>query len=446
MKYLIRNAEVVNEMQRFHADVLIEGEWIADIAAPHSLVADAQTEIVDATGKILIPGLIDDQVHFREPGLTHKGEIATEAAAAVAGGITSYMEMPNTKPPATTIELLEEKYSRAAACSPANYSFYMGTSNDNLKELLKADPKKICGIKIFMGSSTGDMLVDDEVILNRIFSSTSMLIALHCEKDPIIAATLATFQREHGRDPDITNHGFIRGEEACYASSSQAIEIATRHNTRLHILHISTEKELSLFTNQKPLTDKRITSEACIHHLYFTQDDYARLGHRIKWNPSVKTAADRAAIRAAVNDDRIDVIATDHAPHTLEEKALPYLQAPSGGPLVQHSLIALLQLHHQGVFTLENIVRKTSHAVADMFCIDRRGYIRKGYYADLVLVDMQKENRIVKETLLYKCGWSPFEGETWKGAIEKTWVNGSLAYSDGVVNTTLRGKRLEFLR
>ena len=446
MKYLIRNAEVVNEMQRFHADVLIDGELISDIAPANTIVASAYTTTIDATGKILIPGLIDDQVHFREPGLMHKGEIATESSAAVAGGITSYMEMPNTKPPATTIELLEEKYSRAAECSPANYSFYMGTSNDNLKELLKADPKKICGIKIFMGSSTGNMLVDDEEILNRIFSSTSMLIALHCEKDPIIAATLAAFQREHGRDPDITNHGFIRGEEACYASSSQAVEIATRHNTRLHILHISTEKELSLFTNQKPLTDKRITSEACIHHLYFTQDDYARLGHRIKWNPSVKTAADRAAIRAAVNDDRIDVIATDHAPHTLEEKALPYLQAPSGGPLVQHSLLALLQLHHQGVFTLQNIVRKTSHAVADMFCIDRRGYIRKGYFADLVLVDLKQETHIEKKNLLYKCGWSPFEGETWKGAVDKTWVNGHLVYSEGKVNPEIRGRRLTFNR
>lgn len=446
MKYLIRNAEVVNEMKRFFADVLIDGELIIDIAPAHSLTATDHTTIIDATGKLLIPGLIDDQVHFREPGLMHKGEIATESAAAVAGGITSYMEMPNTKPPATTIDLLEEKYSRAAECSPANYSFFMGTSNDNLDELLKIDPKKVCGIKIFMGSSTGNMLVDDETILNRIFSSTSMLIALHCEKDPIIAANIATFQKEHSRDPDITNHGFIRGVEACYASSSQAVEIAARHNTRLHILHISTEKELSLFTNHIPLTEKRITSEACIHHLYFTQEDYARLGHRIKWNPSVKTATDRAAIRAAVNDDRIDVIATDHAPHSLEEKALPYLQAPSGGPLVQHSLLALLQLYHQGVFSLENIVRKTSHAVADMFCIDRRGYIRKGYFADLVLVDLQQEARIEKTGLLYKCGWSPFEGETWKGAVDKTWVNGNLVYSEGKVSNETRGKRLMFNR
>ena len=446
MKYLIRNAEVVNEMKRVHADILIDGEFITDIAPANSLTATEDTTVVDATGKLLIPGLIDDQVHFREPGLMHKGEIATESVAAVAGGITSYMEMPNTKPAATTVDLLEEKYSRAAECSPANYSFFMGTSNDNLNELLKIDPKKVCGIKIFMGSSTGNMLVDDEEILNRIFSSTSMLIALHCEKDPIIAATLAAFQNEHGRDPDITHHGYIRGVEACYASSSQAVEIASRHNTRLHILHISTEKELSLFTNRIPLSEKRITAEACIHHLYFTQEDYARLGHRIKWNPSVKTAADRAAIRAAVNDDRIDVIATDHAPHTLEEKALPYLQAPSGGPLVQHSLLALLQLHHQGVFSMENIVRKTSHAVADMFCIDRRGYIRKGYFADLVLVDLQRETRIEKPSLLYKCGWSPFEGETWRGAIDKTWVNGHLVYSDGRVDNSKPGRRLTFNR
>lgn len=446
MKYLIRNAEVVNEMKRVQADILIDGEFITDIAPANSLTATDDTTVVDATGKLLIPGLIDDQVHFREPGLMHKGEIATESAAAVAGGITSYMEMPNTKPAATTVDLLEEKYSRAAECSPANYSFFMGTSNDNLNELLKIDPKKVCGIKIFMGSSTGNMLVDDEEILNRIFSSTSMLIALHCEKDPIIAATLAAFQNEHGRDPDITHHGYIRGVEACYASSSQAVEIASRHNTRLHILHISTEKELSLFTNRIPLSEKRITAEACIHHLYFTQEDYARLGHRIKWNPSVKTAADRAAIRAAVNDDRIDVIATDHAPHTLEEKALPYLQAPSGGPLVQHSLLALLQLHHQGVFSMENIVRKTSHAVADMFCIDRRGYIRKGYFADLVLVDLQRETRIEKPSLLYKCGWSPFEGETWRGSIDKTWVNGHLVYSDGRVDNSKPGMRLTFNR
>ncbi|MFM9005353.1 MAG: dihydroorotase [Flavobacteriales bacterium] len=446
MKYLIRNAEVVNEMKRFFADVLIDGELIVDIAPAHSLTATDHTTIIDATGKLLIPGLIDDQVHFREPGLMHKGEIATESAAAVAGGITSYMEMPNTKPPATTIDLLEEKYSRAAECSPANYSFFMGTSNDNLDELLKIDPKKVCGIKIFMGSSTGNMLVDDETILNRIFSSTSMLIALHCEKDPIIAAALAAFQKEHGRDPDVTNHGVIRGVDACYASSSQAVEIATRHNTRLHILHISTEKELSLVTKRIPLTEKRNTEEACIHHLYFTQEDYARLGHRIKWNPSVKTTTDRAAIRAAVNDDRIDVIATDHAPHTLEEKALPYLQAPSGGPLVQHSLLALLQLYHQGIFSLENIVRKTSHAVADMFCIDRRGYIRKGYFADLVLVDLEQKTHIEKAGLLYKCGWSPFEGETWKGVVDKTWVNGNLVYSEGKVSNETRGKRLMFNR
>ena len=446
MKYLIRNAEVINEMKRFAADVLVDGEFIADIAPAHSLLPDAYTQVVDATGKILIPGLIDDQVHFREPGLMHKGEIATESAAAVAGGITSYMEMPNTKPPATTLELLEEKYSRAAECSLANYSFYMGTSNENLAELIRIDAANVCGIKIFMGSSTGQMLVDDQEVLNRIFSSTPLLIALHCEKDPIIAETLAAFQKEHGRDPDITDHGKIRSTEACYASSSQAVEIANRHNTRLHILHISTEKELSLFTNRIPLNEKRITSEACIHHLYFTEHDYARLGHKIKWNPSIKTITDRAAIRTAVNDDRIDVIATDHAPHTLEEKAMSYLQAPSGGPLVQHALGALLQLHHQGVFSLENIVRKTSHAVADMFAIDRRGYIRKGYYADLVLVDLHKRTVIEKEDILYKCGWSPFEGEIWSGCVDRTWVNGSLAYSDGQVNRETRGKRLKFIR
>jgi dihydroorotase len=442
---LIRNVSMVNEETIRTCDVLIQGAVISKIAEAGSLNTDAD-EVVDGTGKYLLPGLIDDQVHFREPGLTHKGDLYTESRAAVAGGITSYMEMPNTSPPATTIELLEQKYARAAEVSLANYSFFMGTSNDNLHELLKVDPKTVCGVKIFLGSSTGDMLVESCGILNMIFAQVKTLVALHCEVDPMIKANLERYKKQYGDNVPVTAHHLIRDEMACYASSLAAIEMAKRHGTRLHILHISTAKELELFRNDIPLKEKQITAEACTHHLWFTNDDYATKGNYIKWNPAVKTRADRDALRKAVNDDRIDVLATDHAPHTIEEKEQSYLKAPSGGPLVQHALVALLELHHQGVFTLEKIVRKSSHNVADMFAIDKRGFIREGYYADLVLVDLNSPWMVTKENVLYKCGWSPFEGQTFRSKVLTTWVNGNKAYENGHILEGSLGKRLTFNR
>ncbi len=442
---LIRNVSVVNEGTISACDVLIVGAIISKIVQAESYLGSAD-EVIDGRGKHLLPGLIDDQVHFREPGLTHKGDLYTESRAAVAGGITSYMEMPNTSPPATTIELLEQKYSRASEVSLANYSFFMGTSNNNLEELLRVDPKEVCGVKIFMGSSTGDMLVDNSETLNRIFAEVKTLIALHCEVDPMIKTNLERFKLEYGDDVPVTAHHLIRDEAACYASSSAAVEMAKRHGTRLHILHISTAKELDLFRNDIPLKEKQITAEACTHHLWFTNDDYATKGNYIKWNPAVKTQADRDAIRAAVNDDRIDVLATDHAPHTLEEKEQSYLKAPSGGPLVQHSLVALLELHHQGVFSLEKIVQKSAHNVADLFAIDKRGFIREGYFADLVLVDLDSPWTVTRESLLYKCGWSPFEGQTFRSKVNTTWVNGNRVYDSGSVIEGSIGHRLTFNR
>jgi len=442
---LIRNVSVVNEDTIRTCDVLIDGAVISHIASAGSLNENAD-EVIDGTGKFLLPGLIDDQVHFREPGLTHKGDLYTESRAAVAGGITSYMEMPNTSPPATTIELLEQKYTRASEVSLANYSFFMGTSNNNLEELLRVDPKEVCGVKIFMGSSTGDMLVDNSETLNRIFAEVKTLIALHCEVDPMIKTNLERYKAEYGDDVPVTAHHLIRDEAACYASSSAAVNMAKKHGTRLHILHISTAKELDLFRNDIPLKEKQITAEACTHHLWFTNDDYATKGNYIKWNPAVKTQADRDAIREAVNDDRIDVLATDHAPHTIEEKEQSYLKAPSGGPLVQHALVALLELHHQGVFTLEKIVRKSSHNVADMFSIDKRGFIREGYFADVVLVDLNSPWKVTKDNLLYKCGWSPFEGQVFQSKVLTTWVNGNKVYDNGHVLEGSLGKRLTFNR
>lgn len=442
---LIRNVSVVNEDAIRLCDVLITGQTITRISEVGTVQTEAD-ETIDATGKYLLPGLIDDQVHFREPGLTHKGDLYTESRAAVAGGITSYMEMPNTSPPATTIELLEQKYARAAEVSLANYSFFMGTSNDNLEELLKVDPKTVCGVKIFLGSSTGDMLVESCGILNMIFAQVKTLVALHCEVDPMIKANLARYKAKYGDDVPVTAHHLIRDEAACYASSAAAVEMAKRHGTRLHILHISTAKELDLFRKDIPLKEKQITAEACTHHLWFTNEDYATKGNYIKWNPAVKTAADRDAIRAAVNDDRIDVLATDHAPHTIEEKEQSYLKAPSGGPLVQHALVALLELHHQGVFTLEKIVRKSSHNVADMFAIDKRGFIREGYFADLVLVDLNDPWQVTKDNLLYKCGWSPFEGQVFKSKVMTTWVNGHKVYDNSHIIEGSLGSRLTFNR
>ena len=441
---LIRNAKLINEGEIFHADVYIKGNFI-EMIARQGINMPADT-VINAEGKYLLPGLIDDQVHFREPGLTHKGEIYPEAKAAVAGGITSYMEMPNTSPSATTIELLEQKYSRAAQCSLANYSFFMGTTNHNLEELLKVDQSKICGVKIFMGSSTGDMLVDNPKSLEAIFSEVKTLIATHCEDDPLVKKNQAEVIAKYGENIDATYHSMIRSEEACYLSSSFAVGLAKKHGTRLHILHISTEKELSLFDNTLPLVQKKITAEACTHHLWFSQEDYKTKGNLIKWNPAVKQASDRDAILQAVIDNRIDVLATDHAPHTWEEKSMPYLKAPAGGPLVQHNLNALLQLYKQGKITLEKIVEKACHNVAILFEIDRRGYIREGYYADLVLVDLNQNYTVSKSNILYKCGWSPFEGTQFDSVITHTFVNGNLVYQEGKFDESQYGKRLLFNR
>lgn len=438
MKYLIKNAILVNVGEIGNYDVLIEDQRIAKI--DREIEAKGNVTEINAEGLVLLPGAIDDQVHFREPGLTHKGEIYTEAKAAVAGGVTTYMEMPNTNPQSTTVEELEKKYTRASQCSLANYSFFMGGTNHNLEETLKVDYSKVCGLKLFMGSSTGDMLVDHQPVLEGFFSRINALIATHCEFDPMIKENQARIVAEYGEDLPAYFHPIIRNAEACYKSSSMAVALAKKHNTKLHILHISTAKELSLFTNKIPLKDKRITAEACIHHLWFSDEDYATKGNFIKWNPSVKTAYDRDMIFEAVLNGTIDVIATDHAPHTIDEKNLPYLKAPSGGPLVQHSILAMLDFYHQKKISLEAIVQKMSHNVADLFKIKDRGYIREGYFADLVLVNLNKPQTVTKQNILYKCGWSPFEGHTFKSSIEKTFVSGHLAYDASTPSNTGRGK------
>lgn len=447
MNYLILGATLVNEMKQYVADVFIKDGIIHSVLLPDEERSFLQQETfteIQAKGKYLLPGIIDDQVHFREPGLTHKAEIYTEAKAAVAGGVTSFMEMPNTVPNATTLELLEQKYHRASECSLANYSFFMGTTPTNFDELLKVDPTRICGIKIFMGSSTGDMLVDDPQVLEAIFSNVKTLIATHCEDDSIIKQNAALFRKKYGENVPMICHPVIRSAEACYASSSLAVRLALKYNTRLHILHISTARELALFRDDIPLKNKRITAEACIHHLWFSDADYATKQTLIKWNPAIKTAADRDAIFQALVDDRIDVIATDHAPHTLNEKQQPYFKAPSGGPLVQHSLNAMLEFYHQGKISLEKIVQKMCHNVADIFAIRKRGYIRPGYHADLVLVDLNKSYTVDKSNILYKCGWSPFEGTTFHSVITHTWVNGHLAYHEGFFDESKKGERLLF--
>jgi dihydroorotase len=440
---LIRNASVVNEGKIIQADVLIRDQKISKVKKNISEKTDV---VIDATGKYLFPGVIDDQVHFREPGLTHKGEIYTESKAAVAGGITSYMEMPNTVPNACTHELLEEKYKIAAERSLANYSFFIGASNDNLEELLKTDPKKVCGIKIFMGSSTGNMLVDKKEVLEAIFSKCRHLISAHCEDEATIRQNIAHYKETYGEEVPVEMHPMIRNAEACYKSSSFAIELAKKHGTRLHILHISTEIETALFDNSIPLKEKKITAEACVHHLWFSDKDYKTKGNFIKWNPAVKTEADRDAILKALLDNRIDIIATDHAPHTIEEKQQSYFKAPSGGPLVQHALPAMLELYHQGKISLEKIAEKMCHAPADCFLVEKRGYIKEGYWADLVLVDIKSPWTVEKSNILYKCGWSPFEGQTFQSKISHTFVNGHLAYENGVFNESVKGQRLLFER
>lgn len=442
MNYIIKNARLVNEGEINHYDVLIENGLIAKI--DRQIETPINCTEINAEGLYLLPGAIDDQVHFREPGLMHKGEIYTEAKSAVAGGVTSYMEMPNTNPLAVSINELEKKYTRAAECSLANYSFFIGATNKNIEDLLKADYSKICGVKIFMGSSTGDLLVDDQMALNAIFSKVNALIATHCESDPIIKQNQQRIVEEYGEDIPTYFHPIIRDENACYASSSFAVELAKKYNSRLHVLHISSAKELSLFTNKIPLKEKRITAEACIHHLWFSDEDYKTKGNFIKWNPSIKTLYDRDKIFEAVLNNTIDVIATDHAPHTIEEKNQTYVKAPSGGPLVQHSLLAMLDFYHKKKISLEHIVQKMSHDVADLFRVDNRGYVREGYFADLVLVNLHKETTVTKNNILYKCGWSPFEGHTFKSSIEKTFVNGHLVYDQGVFNETQKGSRLLF--
>jgi dihydroorotase len=444
MQILIKNANIVNEGKIIKGNVLISDNIISEISENEiSVQAD---KIIDAAGKYLFPGCIDDQVHFREPGLTHKGEIYTEAKAAVAGGITSYMEMPNTVPNVFTQELLEDKYKRAAEVSLANYSFFMGASNDNLDEVLKTNPKNVCGIKVFMGSSTGNMLVDKRETLEGLFSKCKLLIATHCEDEHTIRHNTQLYKEKYGEDVPMACHPEIRSEKACYKSSSLAVELAKKYNTRLHILHISTAKELELFDKKTPLKEKRITAEACIHHLWFSDEDYKTKGAFIKWNPAVKKASDRDAIFKAVLDNKIDVIATDHAPHTIEEKNQTYFKAPSGGPLVQHSLNAMLEFYKQGKISLERIAEKMAHAVADCFQMEKRGYIRKGYFADLVLVDLNESYMVEKSNILYKCGWSPFEGVTFHSKVTHTFVSGHLVFENGKFDESVKGKRLTFER
>jgi dihydroorotase len=443
MKKLLKNAQIVNEGSIIKADLLIEGQRISKIAP---FISDAAAQVIDLEGKFLLPGIVDDQVHFREPGLTHKGRIYTEARAAVAGGITSFMEMPNTVPQALSQELLEDKYLIGAKDSLANYSFFMGASNENLEEVLKTDSKRVAGVKIFMGSSTGNMLVDDKEVLNSIFSKCKMLIAVHCEDEQTIRTNSAKMKAEYGEDLPIRFHPLIRNDEACYKSSSMAIELAKKHDTRLHILHISTAKETALFRNDIPLKEKKITAEACIHHLWFDERSYDEKGTLIKWNPAVKSLKDKEAIWSALLDDRIDIIATDHAPHTLEEKQNTYFNAPSGGPLVQHALVAMLEFYHQGKVSLEWIVTKMCHAPAECFQLKDRGFIREGFFADLVVVDPNKPWTVTKQNILYQCAWSPFEGTVFKSSVSKTFVNGNLVYNQGVFDETTRGMRLEFDR
>ncbi len=444
MSTLILNARIVNEGKITDGDVLIKDKFIEKIDRDlQSLPADT---IIDAKGKILMPGAIDDQVHFREPGLTHKATIYTESKAAVAGGVTSFMEMPNTVPPAFTQELLEDKYQIASRNSLANYSFFMGASNDNLEEVMKTDVSKVCGLKIFMGSSTGDLLVDDPRILEGFFSRFPSLIATHCEDEPTIRKNTEEFKAKYGENMPVRYHPLVRSHEACFLSSSFAIGLAKKNGTRLHVLHISTSRETGLFDNSIPLIQKKITAEACIHHLWFNEHDYERLGMLIKWNPAIKTKDDQQAIFKALMDDRIDVIATDHAPHTWEEKQNSYFKAPSGGPLIQHSVVAMLEFYHQSKISLERVVEKMCHNPAILFRIEKRGFIREGYFADLVLVDLNSPWKVEKSNILAKCGWSPFENHTFKSAITHTFISGHLAYANGQFNETARGQRLMFNR
>lgn len=443
-KILIKNAKVVNEGETFEGDILITGEYISKIAP--NISAEDSDRVINVNGNYVIPGAIDDQVHFREPGLTHKANIKTESRAALAGGITSFIEMPNTNPQTTTVEKLNEKFAMAANSAYANYSFMFGGTNDNLDEILKVDPKSVAGLKLFLGSSTGNMLVDDPKVLEKIFSSTGMVISVHCEDEATIRKNTDDFIKKYGEDIPIESHPLIRSEEACYLSSSQAIALAKKTGARLHVFHLSTGKETHQFRNDIPLKDKKITAEVCIHHLWFSDEDYQDKGTLIKWNPAVKTKADRDELWKALLDGRIDVIATDHAPHTIDEKQNKYLTAPSGGPLVQHAVVAMFDKFHEGLISIEKIVEKMAHNPAILFEVENRGFIREGYFADLVVVDANKPWTVNKNNLLYKCGWSPFEGHTFKSKIEQTFLNGHLVYDKGQVADIKAARRLTFNR
>ncbi len=440
--YLIKAGTLVNEGKVSHQDVLIRNECIEQVE--ESLEPKINYKEINAAGKHLFPGVIDDQVHFREPGLTQKGEIYTEAKAAVAGGVTSFMEMPNVQPQTLTQSLLEEKYEIGRKKSLANFSFYMGASNENLEEVMKTDPRQVCGVKVFMGSSTGDMLVDDTQTLERIFSRVSMLIATHCEDELTIRTNMAHALQKYGQEIPFEQHPIIRSAEACYLSSSRAVSLAKKYGTRLHVLHISTGEELELFENETSLSSKKITAEACIHHLWFSDEDYQQKGALIKWNPAIKTSKDRAQIWDGLLANKIDVIATDHAPHTQQEKNQIYANAPSGGPLIQHSLVAMLEFYHQGKISLEQIAEKMSHAVAVCYKVQQRGFIREGYFADLALVDLNRPWRVGPDNIVAKCGWSPFEGDLFRSQVEKTFVSGHLAYDTGQFDEKIKGKRLSF--
>ncbi|MFT5777507.1 MAG: dihydroorotase [Crocinitomicaceae bacterium] len=441
---LLRSGTIVNEGKQFVADLLIKNGRIEKIAP--TIQSEGNIEEIDVSGKLILPGCIDDQVHFREPGLTHKANLRTESRAAVAGGITSFMEMPNTVPNALTQELLADKYQLASESSIANYSFFMGASNENIEEVLKTNEKNVCGIKVFMGSSTGNMLVDNETTLDNLFSKVPMLIATHCEDESTIRRNLALAKEKYGEHVPMSQHPYIRSEEACYLSSSMAVRLAKKHGTRLHVLHISTAKEVELFENSIPLEEKKITAEACVHHLWFSEEDYVEKGTLIKWNPAVKKASDRTAILQGVLDNKIDIIATDHAPHTIEEKDNTYFNAPSGGPLVQHALLAMLEKTRQGLISIERVVEKMAHAPAILFNVQERGFIREGYFADLVIVDPVSPITVTKEDLLYKCGWSPFEGVTFKDSIDSTYVNGVKVFQQGMIYEGSMGSRLLFNR
>lgn len=450
--WYISNARIVNEGEIFQGGVLVRNGIIEKVTRGEEKIDIKGTPSLDAGGKYLIPGVIDDQVHFREPGLTHKGDIWSESRAAVAGGVTSFMEMPNTNPQTLTQKLLEEKYSLAAGKSLANYSFYMGASNDNLDEILKTDERNVCGLKVFMGASTGNMLVDNPETLRNIFSQVKFLIATHCEDEPTIRTNMEKFRELYGENVPVAAHPLIRSEEACYRSTALAVQLAYKYNSRLHVLHLSTSGEMDLFRNDLPLKEKKITAEVCVHHLWFSDTDYATLGNKIKWNPAIKSAHDRESLWKALLEDKIDIVATDHAPHTTDEKANSYFRAPSGGPLVQHSLPAMLEFSRQGRISLEKLVEKMCHAPAECFRVNRRGFIREGYHADLVLIDTNQPWTVRNDNIYYKCGWSPFEDQTFGSAITHTFVNGKLVYEahpqilDNHFDESVRGERLKFNR